>query len=125
MFKMRQSTVSSQGALAGSLLRGCGGNNQGLRLRILQDQVKGNSGPITGNFVILDLGDNKHSDTLSELLNQVTNAQVVLRLLRQQSPGCVSVANANILGVEKDEAQPPQDERREPSQAPDFRRFSF
>ena len=97
----RLPTIASQGASAGRILCGCGGNNQGLRLRVLQEQKKGNGGPIAGDFVILDVGDNKHSAALEELLDQVTNAQEVLRLIRTQSSSCVSVANGNILALEQ------------------------
>lgn len=96
-------TVSKQGASAGCILRGCGGNNQGLRLRVLQDQPRKNDGPITGEFVILDVGDNRHSDVLAELLHKVTNAKEVLELIRGQHTACVSVANANILALEIEE----------------------
>jgi hypothetical protein len=97
----RRPTVASHGASAGCILCGCGGNNQGLRIRVLQDQKKGNGGPLTGDFVILDVGDNKHSAALEELLDQVTNAQEVLRLIRGQYSSCVSVANGNILALEQ------------------------
>ena len=48
-------------------------------------------------FVILDVGDNKHSEALRPLIGRATDAAEVLRLIRKESPGCVSVANANIL----------------------------
>jgi hypothetical protein len=94
-------TVARHGASAGCILCGCGGNNQGLRLRILQDQQKGNGGPIVGDFVILDVGDNRHSNVLAELLLRTTNAQEVLRLIRGQHSACVSVVNGNILSLEQ------------------------
>ena len=93
-------TVNLCGAHAGSILCGSGMNNQGLRLRVCQAQIRGSDGPIKGNFVILDVGDNKHSDSLAPLLNQMTNAAEVLRLIRERHPGCVSVANTNILVAE-------------------------
>lgn len=92
--------VSLCGASAGSVLFGAGMNNQGLRLRVAQAQVRGSDGPIQGGFVILNVGDNKHSESLEPLLNRVTNATEVLRLIRERHPGCVSVTNANILVVE-------------------------
>jgi hypothetical protein len=76
-------------------------NNQGLRIRISQEQAPGNSGAIRGSFVILSTGDNKHSDALAPLLNQTTDATVVVRAIRERHAGCVSVANANILVVEE------------------------
>jgi len=91
----------NQGASAGSVLRGSGLNNRGLRLQVLQEQTRGHGGGIKGNFVILDAGDNKHSPSLEALLGRVTDADEVLRVIRQESPGCVSVANANILAVEQ------------------------
>lgn len=92
--------VNFCGAQAGSILCGSGMNNQGLRLRICQAQSRGSDGPIQGSFVILDVGDNKHSDSLAPLLNQMTNAAEVIRLIRERHPGCVSVANTNILVAE-------------------------
>jgi hypothetical protein len=95
--------VSHRGAAAGSVLFGAGMNNQGLRLRVSQAQVRGSDGPIQGSFVIMDVGDNKHSESLAPLLNRMTNAAEVLKLIRERHPGCVSVTNANILVVEPTE----------------------
>jgi hypothetical protein len=90
-------SVGVRGAAAGSVLCGSGMNNQGLRLRVSQAQARGTNGPLQGAFVILDVGENKHSDSLTPLLNRMTNAAEVLERIREQSPGCVSVANVNIL----------------------------
>lgn len=92
--------VSQLGAPAGSILRGAASGNHGLRLRILQNQSRGDTGAIRGGFVILNVGDNKHSESLQPLLGEVTDAVEVIKLLRQYHPGCVSVANANILASE-------------------------
>ncbi len=96
----RWGTVNRSGAAAGSILCGAGGNNQGLRLRVSQPQMRGNEGPIQGGFVIINVGDNKHSESLRPLLNQMTDAAEVLGLIRERHSGCVSVANAGILVVE-------------------------
>jgi hypothetical protein len=89
--------VSVHGAPAGSVLCGSGMNNQGLRLRVVQTQTSGIDGPIRGGFVILNVGDNKHSETLAPLVDQITNAFEVLERIRKRHPGCVNVANANNL----------------------------
>ena len=94
-------TVSRKGAKADSVLCGTGKNNQGLRLRIAEDQPGGSDGPVRGPFVLLDVGTNRHSDALLPLLNQVTDARQVLDLIRRQHPACVSVVNANLLTVEE------------------------
>ena len=93
-------SVSTLGAVAGSVLRGAGLNNRGLRLRVLQEQEKGHDGPIRGLFVILDAGTNRHSRSLADLLHSETDAREVLGIIRERHPGCVSVANANILAPE-------------------------
>ena len=93
--------VSKRGAAAGSVLRGCGAHNKGLRLRVLQEQARGNEGAIKGGFVILDAGDNIHTPSLRPLLGQVTDAAAVTGAIREAHHGCVSVVNANILVVEK------------------------
>jgi hypothetical protein len=98
--KLATRSVARDGATAGTILRGCGLNNHGLRLRVLQDQPRGAVGPITGEFVILDPGDNIHADSLRALQNQGTNAGLVLERIRRKRTGCVSVANASILAVE-------------------------
>ena len=49
-------TVREQGAPAGAVLRGAGPSNGGLRLRIAEEQHRGQDGPIRGAFVILDAG---------------------------------------------------------------------
>jgi hypothetical protein len=97
----RRTSVKDTGAVAGSVLRGIVPNNRGLRLQVLQDQARGSDGPIRGRFVVLDAGDNKHSRSLAALVGQETDAVGVLGLLRRRHPGCVSVANTNILGVER------------------------
>jgi hypothetical protein len=89
--------VNKRGAAAGCVLAGAGLNNRGLRLKVLQEQLRGNDGPLRGGFVILDVGDNTHSQPLQALLGRVTDAAEVVRIIRQRHAGCVNVANANIL----------------------------
>jgi hypothetical protein len=48
------------------------------------------------------VGDNKHSSVLESLRSKPTDAQEVLRAIREENAMCVSVANANILTVEPD-----------------------
>jgi hypothetical protein len=95
-------SVHRSGAATGCVLRGSSGNNWGLRLRVLQEQPRGHDGPLRGPFVILDVGDNKHSQALGGLAGRVTDAAEVLRAIRRLHPGCVSVANTNILSLEPD-----------------------
>jgi hypothetical protein len=92
--------VNSTGAAAGSVLRGVVPSNEGLRLRLLQDQPEGLDGPLQGRFVILDTGTNKHAASLGPLLHTETDAAEVLAVLRRGSPQCVSVVNTNILAAE-------------------------
>jgi hypothetical protein len=72
-------------------------SNQGLLIKVFQEQVKGHDGGIKGRFLILDAGDNKHSPVLRGLLQRLTDAEEILGLIRRKHPGCVSVVNANIL----------------------------
>jgi hypothetical protein len=95
-------SVSACGAPAGSVLRGTSVSNQGLLVKVFQEQAKGNDGGIKGGFIILDAGDNKHSPILGGLLRRVTDAEEVLGLIRREHPGCVSVVNANILVANED-----------------------
>jgi uncharacterized protein (TIGR03067 family) len=92
--------VSSTGAAAGSVVRGVVPNNEGLRLRLLQNQPLGREGPLQGHFIILDTGTSKHSSTLGPLLHKETDAGEVLAVLRRRSRACVSVVNTNILATE-------------------------
>jgi hypothetical protein len=92
--------VSDTGARSGRILRGIGQINDGLRLRVFQDQPKGSAGAIQGRFEILDVGNNKHVPSLLQLLGAKTDAEEVLTVLRRNSPMRVSVVNANILTVE-------------------------
>jgi hypothetical protein len=98
--RTRALSVNRSGAAAGSALLGSCTNNQGLRLQVLQEQPRGHDGPLRGRFVVLDAGDNMHSQALRELAGRVTDAGEVLRAIRRLHPGCVSVANANILALE-------------------------
>jgi hypothetical protein len=91
--------VSERGAAAGSVLCGTALTNRGLRLRVVEAQERGHGGPIRGDFVILDPGDNKHAAALQPLLGRVTNAAEVLAAIRRHYPSCVSVTNASILTV--------------------------
>jgi hypothetical protein len=104
--------VSDSGASAGAVLCGFGLNNQGVRLQVLQAQGKGNGGPLQGPFVILDVGDNMHSDALAGLRHRPTDAAEVLTRIRQNHPGCVNIANASILTVEAapEPGRPPRGE---------------
>jgi hypothetical protein len=89
--------VNRRGAAAGCILLGAGNSNQGLRLRVLEEQAAGDGGPIRGGFIILSTGDNMHADALRPLLGRVTDAAEVLRAVRARHPGRVSPVNANIL----------------------------
>jgi hypothetical protein len=95
--RSRARSVEARGAAAGSVVRGAGANNQGLRIRVLCEQPRGHGGALRGAFVILDVGDNKHSHALHALLGRETDAAEVLRVSRSDSPCCVSVANAKVL----------------------------
>ena len=95
-----RNTIDKIGAKTGCILRGAVRQNKGLRLRIFRDQTRGPGGAILGRFEILDVGDNKHSPFLERLLGRTTDAEEVLRVIRQGSAACVSVVNANILTVE-------------------------
>ena len=93
--------VSDCGAQAGSVLCGSSQSNYGLRLRLLQDQLRGNDGAIRGPFFILDVGDNVHSDSLQAVAARATDAAEVLAIIRRERPSCVNVVNANILVPEE------------------------
>jgi len=95
--------VSDTGAARNSVLVGIAPPNDGLRLRVLQDQPKGDGGPIKGELQILDVGNNKHSESLRKLLGRTTDAEEVVSLIRAAHPSCVSVVNANILAVERND----------------------
>jgi len=97
MRNRKNKLVNRQGARAGTVLYGTGLSNQGLRLLILEDQERGRDGPLNGRFILLDTGENMHSDSLQELVNQETDADKVLRVIRQDRPACVNVVNRNIL----------------------------
>jgi hypothetical protein len=99
--RTRVLSVNRSGAPAGSVLLGPCRNNRGLRLRGLHEQPRGHDGPLRGPFVILDVGDNKHSQALRELAGRVTDADEVLRAIRRLHPGCVSVVNVGILALEQ------------------------
>lgn len=94
--------VSKSGCVAGSVLHGSGHGNRGLRLQVREAQARGHDGALQGPFVILELGDTVHASALYALRDRLTDAAEVVRLIRQQSPGCVSIANANILSLAPD-----------------------
>jgi hypothetical protein len=110
------SMVKATGADAGRVLRGASRNNHGLRLRISQAQGRGKDGAITGSFVILDAGDNKHTEALAALLHRPTDAAEVLAAIRRRHAGCVHVVNTNLLVLEPGTA--PGHESGTPGESP-------
>jgi hypothetical protein len=92
--------VSDTGARCGCILRGFVPHNEGLRLRLLQEQPRGVAGPLQGPFEIIDVGNNKHSNSLLQFLGATTDAEELIIVLRRSYPACVNVVNANILAVE-------------------------
>src|SRR5262245_52310693 len=96
----RPPTVNATGADAGRILRGASPNNHGLRLLVSQAQPRGKDGAITGGFVILNAGDNKHAQSLADLLHRPTDAEEVLAVIRRRHAGCVHVVNTNIWVLE-------------------------
>jgi hypothetical protein len=96
----RPPTVNATGADAGRVLRGASRHNHGLRLLVSQAQPRGKDGAITGGFVILHAGDNKHAQSLADLLHRPTDAEEVLAVIRRRHAGCVHVVNTNILVLE-------------------------
>lgn len=92
-------TVNQTGAPAGTVLRGCAPHNNKLRLRTLQQQ-ENKDGPASGYLLILDVGDNVHSDSLRELVNKPTDATEVVSLIRRGHSACLSVVNRNALVLE-------------------------
>lgn len=103
-----QRSVGRLGAEANAVLRGIGEHNRGLVVRSTEAQARGHDGPIQGPFVIIDVGDNRHSDTLAGLVNKQTTAQEVLKLLRSKHPACVNVVNANSLTTDDEPAAAPK-----------------
>lgn len=112
--------VGRCGARAGSVLRGTTLHNAGLRLRVIQEQVRGVQGPIRGPFVILDAGANMHSHSLEGLLGAVTDSGELLRAIRAGHPSCLSVVNTHLLVPEDpaDRAGPTRGVARRPPALP-------
>jgi hypothetical protein len=54
--------------------------------------------------VLLDVGDNRHSPVLEELLHQETNGAAILLAIRQLAPSCINVVNKNMLVEEEQQA---------------------
>jgi hypothetical protein len=103
--RLKNARVNAQGACAGTVLVGTGLSNKGLRIRITKDQERGMQGPIQGEFVILDAGDNARSDALRPLVNRLTDAAEVARVIRADHPACVNVVNAHALVPEHSEPE--------------------
>lgn len=104
MYRARQlrpaDAVAQRGARAGDTLVGAVGLNRGLRVRILADQVPGTGGPLVGKFLVLEAGDNRHTDALAPLVGRITDAAAVLAVLRKGSPSCVNVVNTSGLVID-------------------------
>jgi hypothetical protein len=50
--------------------------------------------------MVLEVGDNRHAADLAGLLHRVVDAPAILAALWRTHPGCVSVANKNVLAGE-------------------------
>jgi hypothetical protein len=98
--KSRAVCIQRTGAIAGSVLCGVAQHNSGLRVKVFEGQAKGTDGGLKGRFTILDAGDNVNAGLLDALLGQVTDAEEVLQIIRQERPGCVNVVNTNVLALE-------------------------
>jgi hypothetical protein len=109
-----RNAVSQTGAKTGCILCGAAPNNTGLRLRILQDQPRGQGGALSGSFQILNVGDNKYAEFLEGLLGRATDAEEVVRTIRREYRQCVSIVNTNVLIVEKEEVAPAHAVPRKP-----------
>ena len=96
----RVKNVSRTGASAGMVLRGITRSNHGFRVRILQDQPPGNWGIIAGSFIILDAGQNMHSEALQPLVGQTLDAAGLLQVIRREHPTCVNIVNGRIVAAE-------------------------
>ena len=96
-------SVSRSGAPAGSVLTGAIRSNAGLRLRVLEPQSRGPWGPIRGRFVVLDAGENMHTEALMPLIGRLTTASQVLEVTRRQHPMCVNIVNARTLMLEEEQ----------------------
>ncbi len=95
-----RTTVAHTGARAGSTLLGTGRANRGIRVQVLEDQPPGTDGPVIGAFVVLDPGQNRHSEALRPLTGTTTDAATVLTAQRRLSRLCVNAVNTNILAVD-------------------------
>ncbi len=93
--------VSRTGAPAGAVVTGTIKSNAGLRIKVLEEQSRGNWGPVHGCFVILDAGENIHTETLTPMVGQVFNAEKILRITRRAHPMCINVVNARVLMLER------------------------
>src|SRR4051794_5502245 len=98
--------VSKHGAPANALLRGSGISNQGLLVRVLQEQPRGKDGPIEGSLIIVDAGRNRHTQALLSFVNRISDSQELLQVIRRDHPACVNVVNANILALAEEALEP-------------------
>jgi len=69
---IKRRAVSAVGAQAGSVLHGFSKSNHGIRIRVAETQPRGTMGALQGELVIVDVGENAHSDALRPMLNKPT-----------------------------------------------------
>jgi hypothetical protein len=103
MSATKSETVKGTGAAAGSILTGSEAVNQGLRLRIYDEQPPGHGGRIQGQFDLLDAGSGPYAHYLTDVVGQTFEAASDLIELVARHAGaeqCRHILNANLLVVE-------------------------
>ncbi len=92
-------TVDRTGAPAGAVLRGVVRSNRGLRLLVTEEQASGDAGPVAGEVILLDAGDNWHAAVLEPLLGVPMDAANILAVLRRDDPRTLNLLSKCLLEV--------------------------
>jgi hypothetical protein len=102
MSATKSETVKVTGATAGAILVGSEAVNQGLCIRIHNDQPPDHGGRIGGPFDLLDAGTGPYAHYLADVVGhtfQTTNELIDLVAHHPGAEQCKHILNANLLTI--------------------------
>ncbi len=94
------------GAEVSDIVEGLEPVNRGMRLRLKQEQVKGNSAQLIGRFQLLEEGQGEYASYLTEFVGETHSAKDFIELLlerinrnKKKPLKILHIFNTNMVGI--------------------------